>query len=76
VSLDLASVIGLLETENEVQGFRYFAFIPTGRPEIGFLRETVDSLMITVTEEVGRRLGKGQVKGVVLKFIVSRPVNK
>ena len=65
VKLEFTNAIGLLETENNVQGFRYFAFISTGRPEIAYLRETVDNLMTTVTEEVRKRLGKSTSPGSV-----------
>lgn len=75
-NIDLANVIRLLESENEVHGFRYFAFISTGVPEIGYLRQVVDDLMITVTDEVKKKPGENLLKGAVLKFVVSKPVKK
>jgi HEPN domain-containing protein len=76
VNVDLANVIRLLESENEVHGFRYFAFISTGIPEIGYLRQVVNDLMITVTEEINKKPGEDLLKGAVLKFTVGKPVKK
>jgi HEPN domain-containing protein len=76
VGLDLAKVIRLLESENELHGFRYFTFISTGTPEIGYLRQVVDDLMITVTEEIRKKPGKYLLKGAVLKFTVGKPERK
>jgi HEPN domain-containing protein len=76
VNRELANVIHLLESENKVHGFRYFAFVSTGIPEIGYLRQVVDDLMVTVAKDVERTLSKDSSKGVVLKFIVGKPEKK
>lgn len=73
---ELANVIHLLESENKVHGFRYFTFVSTGIPEIGYLRQVVDDLMVTVAQDVDRTLSKDANKGVVLKFIVGKPEKK
>ncbi len=76
VNLELENIIHLLESENKVHGFRYFAFVSTGIPEIDFLRQAVDDLMGTVTRDVEKTLSKGSDKGVVLKFVVGKPEKK
>ena len=76
VNRELANVIHLLESENEVHGFRYFAFVSTGIPEIGYLRQVVDDLMVTVAKDVERTLSKDSNKRAVLKFIVGKPEKK
>jgi hypothetical protein len=76
VNRELANVIHLLESENKVHGFRYFAFVSTGIPEIGYLRQVVDDLMDIVAKDIERRPGKDSDKGVVLKFIVGKPEKK
>ena len=76
VNREVANVVHLLESENKVHGFRYFAFVPTGIPEIGYLRQVVDDLMVTVAKDVERTLSKDSNKGVVLKFIVGKPEKK
>jgi HEPN domain-containing protein len=76
VSIDLANVISLLESENRFQGFRYFTFKSTGVPEIDFLRGVVDDLMIVVKRELERKPGEDVIKGVVMKFTVGKPVEK
>ena len=76
VNRELADVIRLLESENKVHGFRYFAFLSTGIPEIGYLRQVADDLMVTVAREVEKTLSTGSHKGVVLKFIIGKPEKK
>lgn len=76
VRFDLKNVIHILESENKVHGFRYFAFATTGKPEITYLREVVDDLMAVVVEEMKNRPGADLPKKVVLKMIVGRPVKK
>ena len=65
-----------MESENKVHGFRYFAFVSTSVPEIGYLRQVVDDLMVIVEKDVETRPGKDSNKGVVLKFIVGKPEKK
>ena len=76
VNRELAEVIRLLESENKIHGFRYFAFVSTGIPEIGYLRHVVDDLMVTVSRNVEKTLSKGSDKRAVLKFIVGKPEKK
>ena len=76
VNRELANIIRLLESENKIHGFRYFAFVSTGIPEIGYLRHVVDDLMVTVASNVEKTLSKGSDKGMVLKFIVGKPEKK
>jgi len=76
VNRQLANVIHLLESENKLHGFRYFAFISTSLPEIGYLRQIVDDLMVTVTKDAEKRLSKDSNNGVVLKLIVGKPEKK
>lgn len=73
---DLTNVIELLESENSVQGFRYFAFVSTSKPEISFLREVVDSLIVNVAETLKLRPVENHLNTVVLKMTVGKPVNK
>jgi hypothetical protein len=58
VNRELANVIHLSESENKVHGFRYFAFVSTGIPEIGYLRQFVDDLMVTVAKDLEGRSAK------------------
>ena len=74
VNSDLKNVVGLLQTENKFHGFRYYAFKSTSIPEISYLRQVVDDLIVTVTEEVQRRPTKDFNEGVI-KFIVGKPVS-
>jgi hypothetical protein len=76
VNRELADVIHLLESENKVYGFRYFAFVSTGIPEIGYLRQVADELMITVTKEVEGMPIKDSNREVVFKYIVGKPEKK
>jgi HEPN domain-containing protein len=73
---DLANVVRLLQSENEVHGFRYFAFISTGIPDLSYLRQIVSDLMLTVTEKVEQTPRGASAGGAVLKFVVGRPVRK
>lgn len=72
---ELRNVIQLLESENKWHGFRYFLFKGTGRPEINYLREVVDELMVVVAEEVKMRPSEG-LSGAVLKITVGKPEKK
>ena len=72
VSQDLLNIVQLLNYEHVRHGFRYFLFESTGRPEISFLRDTVDSLIRVVEEEVKMRPDTSP-SGAVLKAIVGRP---
>lgn len=72
VSQDLLNIVRLLDYENSRHGFRYFLFESTGRPEIGFLRDTVDRLMRIVEEEVKMRPNTDP-SGAVLRVTVGRP---
>ena len=56
--------------------FDIFAFVSTGIPEIGYLRQVVDDLMVTVAKDVERTLSKDSNKRAVLKFIVGKPEKK
>jgi|ERR1035438_4866278 hypothetical protein len=76
INRDLANVIHLLESENKVHGFRYFAFVSTAIPEIGYLRHVVDDLMVTVTKDVETKPSKDSNKGVVGKFTFGKPEKK
>ena len=76
VNRELANIIRLLESENKIHGFRYFAFVSTGIPEIGYLRQVVDDVMVTVARNVEKTLSKRSDKGAVLKFIVGKPEKK
>lgn len=76
VNREIVDTIRLLESENAVHGFRYFAFVATGIPEIGYLREIVDDLMRTVAEETRKKPGDDLRKGVVFKITVGKPVQK
>jgi len=49
---------------------------PPGIPEIGYLRQVADDLMVTVARDVEKTLSTGSYKGVVLKFIVGKPEKK
>jgi hypothetical protein len=64
------------KTKPPLYGFRYFAFVSTGIPEIGYLRQVVDDLMSIVAKDIERRRGKDPDNGVVLKFIVGKPEKK
>jgi len=75
INLDLVNVIELLESENKVHGFRYFAFVSTSKPEIGYLREVVDNLMTNVTEALSKR-PEDVFKGIIVKFTVGKPFKK
>jgi hypothetical protein len=75
VNRELTDVIHLLESENKEHGFRYFVFKPTGIPEIGYLREVVDDLMVIVAKDVERTCSKDSDKAV-LKFIFGKPEKK
>jgi len=86
---DLAHVIRLLLSEDKGYGFRYFdpaesattAVPPSERtsigiPEISYLRQVVDDLMLTVTEKVEQTPSDASAGGAVLKFVVGKPVSK
>ena len=73
---DLTSVIHLLESENKRHGFRYFVFEGTARPEITFLCDVVDRLMLVVAEAVKRSPSADADKKAVLKFTVGRAEKK
>lgn len=76
VDRQLTNIVNLLHSENEHYGFRYFFFANTGRPEISFLRETVDNLLTTITAKVTEHDSKEKVKGKVLKMTVGKPVDR
>jgi len=76
INRDLANVIHGLESENRDYGFRYFNFASTGIPEIGYVRQVVDDLMIVVAKDIESRPSKNSDKGVVLKFIFGKPEKK
>jgi HEPN domain-containing protein len=77
VNCDLANVIHGLQSEIRARGFfRYFAFVSTGIPEIGYLRQVVDDLMIVIGKDIESRPSKDSDKGVVFKFIFGKPEKK
>jgi len=73
---NLTNVIELLQSENSVQGFRYFALASTIKPEISYLREVVDWLMATVVNELREKPGEDHRKAIVLKLTVGKPLQK
>ena len=73
---DLENVVRLLESENKLHGFRYFVFKGTIKPEMKYLREVADRLMIVVANEVEKSPLQTVAKGAVMKFTVSKAVRK
>ena len=73
---EIANIVGLLESGNNYQGFRYFN-VPAGpritgvwRPEIGWTREVVDALMRTV-EPIIETLDRDETPGKVVAAILT-----
>jgi len=72
VHSDLQNVINLLESENKQQGFRYYLFASTTRPEISYVSETVDEFMAVVSDYV-KNNPEIVPKKTIVKLIVSKP---
>jgi HEPN domain-containing protein len=74
---DLKNVTGLLQTENEFFGFRYFNFANSTVPEISYVREVAENLLTTVTGQVKAHTGEPEpAPGAVVRITVSKPVSR
>lgn len=71
--VEFRNLIGLIESENEFHGYRYFHFKSTVRPEINYLAETAKQFFDIASIEVKGNLPTKFDKSVVGKIIWGKP---
>lgn len=75
LSKSTIEAIKILKSENDVQGFRYFLFTSAFRPEVDWLRQSLDELMAIVQTTMDN-LPKENETGIVFKGTFGKPVPK
>ena len=75
VHTDLQNVVNLLESENQNQGFRYYLFASTTKPEISYVSEIVDDLLKVVSDYV-KNNPEIVPKKTIVKLTLSKPMPK